>query len=150
MFSENIKTVQDRLNSMKDMLAFEYLRSSSTLHNRLGLIFTCVNSVAGRTEYGGLGNVEMVKDAVIKSDFFSNQRKMIIREYQGFLFLQFVLNFLSVKHPVKQTQQRAKMTLNDNTKRGLTHHLMNDNLAVFVMTYCSPSTHIGRESFCNS
>jgi hypothetical protein len=37
------------------------------------------------------------------------------------------------------------MNLNEETQRGLTMLLMNNNLAVFIMTYFNFSTHVGKE-----
>jgi hypothetical protein len=73
---------------MRHTMAVEDLKGKgcSTLHNRLGLIFTCVNSMAGIRDDGNMGNVEIVKDAILKSDMFRNQREMLIKEWQCFIF----------------------------------------------------------------
>jgi hypothetical protein len=84
---ENIKSVERSLNGMGVFKAWKELHSGSTVQNRLGLIFTCINSMAGVRKDGFLGDIEAVKDAVVKSDGFINQRHMIIKEYLGFGFI---------------------------------------------------------------
>jgi hypothetical protein len=147
ILKENIKSIERRLNCMRPMMAWEELNSSSAKRDRIGLIFTCVNSMAGVRRNGFFGNTEAVKDAILRSDMFANQRKMLIDEYVDVLYFlnkRFFFVFLE-KHPLIKSSPSREMHLDDNTRRGLSMRLMNDNLAVFLMTYCNFSTHVGKQ-----
>jgi hypothetical protein len=102
-YTDDIPSLTRRFHNMRRMTAIEELsgKGCSTIHNRLGLIFTCVNSMAGIREDGNIGDIEAVKDALVKSDVFRNQRDMIISEWQSFYFYLFVINFQQNIHKNK-------------------------------------------------
>jgi hypothetical protein len=94
-YKDNIPSLVRRLNNMKSILAFQNLNSWSTIEKRLGLTFTCVNSLADVDENGCIGNVEAVKDAIFNSDHFKNQRNLIVNNYQRY-FIFFYLIYLFI------------------------------------------------------